>query len=127
MVAVLSCILLRSFWKLVILVDQVLILHVVVALGEDEPKNAKGFLILAERLLILLDLEQLIPRLLQPLADAHLDQVILPPKQLVLLGVVEPRLDVVGQRLVVLPFILELRLLELGCLREQFLELIHAN
>ena len=127
MVAVLSCVLLRSFWKLVILVDQVLILHVVVALGDDEPKNAKRFLILAERLLILLDLEQLIPRLLQPLTDAHLDQVILPPKQLVLLGVVEPRLDVVGQRLVVLPFILELRLLELGCLREQFLELIHAN
>lgn len=126
MVSVLSRILLCCFWKLVILIDQVLILHVVVTLGEDVPEDAKRFLILAERLLILLNLEQFVACLLQPLTDAHLDQIILPPQQLVLLRVIQPGLDVIRQRLVILPLIFKLRLFELGGLSEQFLELIHS-
>jgi hypothetical protein len=45
----------------------------------------------------------------------HLNHVVLLPYDLILFGVIEARFKVLGERLVVFPFIFELGLLELGC------------
>lgn len=56
----------------------------------------------------------------------HLDHVGLLAHELILLAVVEPCLEVVGEGLVVLAFVFELGLLELCRLCQYFLEFLHS-
>ena len=53
------------------------------ALGEDVSEDGEGLLVFGQRLWEMVDFEQFVPLAFQALANGHLDEVVLPPQQLV--------------------------------------------